>query len=482
MIKNLSKSNYMAGIDCSRRLWLNLWRKELKPAPAGMSKLIMGQGRDFGELAHQLYPGAVLIDIDIRNLAKAEDDTRSAIDEGASLVLEATFRYGQYRVLSDVVERLPDGSWHLIEVKSSTRTKPEHIPDLAYQRFVMEGCGYRVSRCSVVYANTFGTAPPVADLFSMEDVTEVVAGHLPVVAPSLIPLTLLLDEQAECPPVAFTKLCTKCDFQSHCWEGIERPTIYEVIDVRKIPELEAEGIFYVDDIPADFKLSAKVRNTVERMQARRVDIDKPAIQGMLDRLAYPLYFLDFESAAIATPLLEESSPWQKYAFQYSLHVQDESGHVEHIEFLHEDCSDPSRAIADSLVKNIGDTGSIIVYYQPMEKGVLKDLAKQFPDRCDALKGMITRLWDLEVVFNKHYRHWQWGTRSSIKKVLPTLVPELSYKDLEIQEGGSATAEWIEMIRATDAQHKAKIAQALLEYCKLDTWAMVELLAVLKSGK
>lgn len=480
MTKNLSKSNYMAGLDCPRRLWLNLWHPQLKTAPVGMTKLIMEQGRDFGELAHQLYPDGLLIDIDIRNLAQAEEDTRNAIAEGSSVLLEATFRYGQYRVLADVVERLPDGSWHLLEVKSSTKTKPEHIPDLAYQRYVMEGCGYRVSRCSVVYANTKGKAPPVDNLFSMKDVTEEVAGHLPVVGPSLIPLVPLLDQQAECPPVVFSKLCMKCDFQLYCWKGIERPTIYEVIDVRRIAELEAAGIFYIDDIPPDWPLPAKLRNTVDRMQSRGVDIDQPVISRMLDKLVYPLYFLDFESAAIATPLFADSSPWQKYAFQYSLHVQDEAGHVEHSEFLHKDRSDPSLAIADSLLEHIGDTGSIIVYYQPMEKGVLRDLAKQFPDKADALNGMIQRLWDLEVVFGKHYRHWQWGTKSSIKYVLPTLVPALSYDDLEIQEGGSATAQWIEMIRSTDPAEKAVIAQALREYCKLDTWAMVELLAVIKN--
>ena len=235
---------------------------------------------------------------------------------------------------------------------------------------------------------------------------------------------------------------------------------------------------------AELTLAAVDQEDIRKYVLLIVQPLKPSRDDFVDaaKIVNALYILDFESAAIATPLLEGSSPWQMYAFQYSLHVLDETGHIEHSEFLHEDFSDPSQAIADSLVKNIGDTGSIIVYYQPMEKGVLKDLAKQFPDSADALKGMIARLWDLEVVFNKHYRHWQWGTKSSIKKVLPTLVPELSYQDLEIQEGGSATAEWIEMIRATDPAHKAKISQALLEYCKLDTWAMVELLAVLKRGE
>ena len=123
MTKHLSKSKYMAGLTCSRKLWLLIWRRELQAQPGGMSPLIMEQGSLFGELAQQLYTDAILIDIDMRNLARAEADTQAAIEAGANTVLEATFRAGQYRVSSDVVQRLVDGSWHLIEVKSSTAVK-----------------------------------------------------------------------------------------------------------------------------------------------------------------------------------------------------------------------------------------------------------------------------------------------------------------------------------------------------------------------
>lgn len=115
MPKHLSKSKYLAAQSCPRKLWLQLWRPEIQPEPTGMNKLIMEQGSLFGELAHQLYPDATLIEIDIRNLKQAEADTLAAINAGADTILEATFRSGQYRVLSDVVIRQPDNSWHLIE-------------------------------------------------------------------------------------------------------------------------------------------------------------------------------------------------------------------------------------------------------------------------------------------------------------------------------------------------------------------------------
>ena len=479
MTKYLSKSKYMAGLICRRKLWLQLWRPELQSEPDGMTALIMAQGSLFGELAHRLYADAVLIDIDLRNLARAETNTLAAIEAGAGTILEATFRAGHHRVLSDVVQRLGDGSWHLIEVKSSTGVKPVHIPDLAFQRYVMEQAGYSVSKCSVLHANTTGYLPDLSSLFKAVDVTRQVEAYLPSVVSDLVPLAPLLEQDAPIPTMQFKKDCVKCDFRAFCWAEISRPTIYESIDVRKIPEMEALGIFYIDDIPGDFELPAAVRSMVDRMQQHRVDINPGPIHKMLDELQYPLYFLDFETVATAMPLFNDSSPWQKYAFQYSLHVLNDDGELHHVEFLHDSRSNPGKAIACSLLEHIGETGSVIVYSKTMEKSVLNDLAIQFPHWGDGLRSMVSRLWDLEVVFKKYYRHWQWGNKSSIKKVLPTLVPELSYQDLDVQEGGMASLDWLAMTETDDDRVKAVKANALKRYCELDTLAMVRLLEVVE---
>ena len=162
-------------------------------------------------------------------------------------------------------------------------------------------------------------------------------------------------------------------------------------------------------------------------------------------------------------------------------MQSEDGAIRHFEFLHEQRSDPGEALARSLLNHIGTTGSVIVYNKTMERGVLKALARQFPQMADALRQISSRIWDLEVVFRKHYRHWQWGTKSSIKNVLPSLVPELSYKDLEVNDGGMASLEWLRMIETDDAHEKAAKAAALKRYCELDTMAMVRLLEVVEQN-
>ena len=64
---------------------------------------------------------------------------------------------------------------------------------------------------------------------------------------------------------------------------------------------------------------------------------------------------------------------------------------------------------------------------------------------------------------------------SIKLVLPALVPELSYDDLSIKEGGTASNTFLSMVNGTFEGDEEETKRQLLQYCKLDTYAMVRIL-------
>lgn len=474
----ISKTSFVQALTCHRKLWQLLWDRDSAGPRSGIDQLRMEFGIRFGEIVHCLYPDAVLIDINVGNLKKAEEDTRKAIEEGTEVILEGTFRHEQCRVLSDVIEKQPDGSWHLIEVKSSTKVKDEHIPDLAYQKWVVEKCGYPVSKCDVMFADKTGTWPDKPSIFQSEDVTEQVDAYVPGVPERLSAMLEIASSRSSRPKAEdwYSKECHNCEFKKTvCWKDINEPTIYDVVHVSKIAPLKVQDVFYVKAIPPDFPLSKTDRGHVDCMQAKCVKINKTAIQSMLDELAYPIYFLDFESASVAVPLFDGNHPWEKLPFQYSLHILEENGDLRHVEYLHEENSDPSQRVAKRLVKDIGETGSVVVYYKSMEFGVLKRLAEIFAQHADALNSMNARIWDLEVIFRRHYRHWKFGSKSSIKVVLPVLVPGLSYQEEAISEGGQATLSWIKMLESDDMIERQQIADELRSYCKLDTLAMVELL-------
>jgi len=476
--KYISKSSYMAGLDCHRKLWQLLWDRNNAGPRSGIDQLRMEFGIRFGEVAHCLYPDAILIDINIRKLKRAEEDTRKAIEDGAEVILEATFRHEQCRVLSDIVEKQPDDTWHLMEVKSSTEVKKEHIPDLAFQKWVMERCGYPVSKCSVVFADKSGIWPDQKSIFKFEDVTDRVNAAVEEVPAQLKPMLKIAESRGQ-PPDArdcITKKCHKCEFKKTvCWKDITEPTIYDVVHVSKIPALKALDVFHVKDIRNDFGLNNTDRGHVDRMKAKSVDIDKAGLLSMLEKLEYPIYFLDFESIAVAVPLFDGNRSWQKLPIQYSIHVLEENGEMRHVEFLHEENSDPSAALAARLVADIGESGSVVVYHAQMESGVLQDLVDRFPQYATALLSMDARIWDLEVVFLKHYRDWRFGSKSSIKVVLPALIPELSYENEVVSDGGEASLSWVQMLETDDFLVRQEKAEALRSYCKLDTLAMVELL-------
>jgi hypothetical protein len=369
-------------------------------------------------------------------------------------------------------------------VKSAGQLKPEHIPELAYEKWVMEQAGYAVSRCGVLHANKQAVWPDRDGIFTYEDVTERVNLACEDVPARVEWMKELALPGSEAPDARkyFSKICHDCEFKTTvCWRGIDEPTIYDVVHATRIPLLEAEGIFYLKDIPADTELSSANRRHVNLINRRGVDIDRRGVKAMLDDLKYPIHFLDFETASVPIPMFEGNHPWQKIAFQYSLHILDENGTMRHVDYLHDARSDPTGPIALSLCNEIGDTGSIVAYHADMERGVLEDLAETAPAFAELLLGMTRRLWDLELVFKHYYRDWRFGSKSSIKVVLPALVPELSYEDQEIQDGGAASWGWIQMLESDDSTERRQKAEALRSYCRLDTLAMVKLLEHVRSA-
>ncbi|MDZ7742201.1 MAG: DUF2779 domain-containing protein [Bacteroidota bacterium] len=204
-------------------------------------------------------------------------------------------------------------------------------------------------------------------------------------------------------------------------------------------------------------------------------------KSFCDRLSYPLYFMDFETFQPAVPLYDQSRPYQQIPFQYSMHLQKEpDGEVVHAEFLADWKKDPRAGFIESLIADAGEQGDILVYNQSFEIRILNELATDFPKYKDSIERIINRIVDLMQPFQqKHYYTPDMRGSYSIKKVLPALVPELKYDELEISEGGAASRGFEELMALEEGTVKENLRQNLLEYCKLDTWAMVKILEKIK---
>ena len=237
------------------------------------------------------------------------------------------------------------------------------------------------------------------------------------------------------------------------------------------------GIINFIDIPDDAPLNDNQWMQVTSELNNETIIDKANIKEFVNNLNYPLYFMDFETFATAVPVFDKSRPYQQLVFQYSLHVlPNEKGKLIHKEYLAEiNGVDPRIKFIEQLITNCDSAGDILVYNIGFERGKLNELAEVFPPYRLAIEKIIERMKDLMIPFQKRWYYTpQMKGSYSIKKVLPALVPELSYDNLNISEGGTASNTFAAMVSGNFEGNSEQTRKDLLAYCKLDTFAMVKI--------
>jgi hypothetical protein len=215
-------------------------------------------------------------------------------------------------------------------------------------------------------------------------------------------------------------------------------------------------------------------------QPAYVHVDAPGIRQELGKLHYPLYFLDYETYSHAIPPFDGYRPHQKIPFQYSLHIRKTpTAPVGHVEFLARKFEDPVPALAAHLKRHLGPEGSVIVWSATFESGRNREMGELYPQFADFMRSLNDRMFDLMLIFkhkNRLYYDSRFKKSASLKVILPVLLPELSYKDLAIQEGGTASASWPVLTSPeTPENEKEHLAKDMLLYCQRDTEAMVAIL-------
>lgn len=472
----LTKSKYLNGLHCHKRLWTEAKHPERVAAPPESLQRIFDQGIEVGVQARGEFPEGVLVDT--ASSIDSVERTQEAIKSGASCIFEATFVYDDILVRCDILQKDSD-SWRIIEVKASTKVKDEYLDDLAIQKYVLAGYGLIVSGTELMHINRDCVYPDLSDLFIIEDVTLEVEQLMSDVPSHVKAFKAILGDDVE-PNVLIGNHCKSCPVKGYCWESVPERSIFTIprISAAKVTELVAKDMLNLNALPTDYALTAKQRAYVDTVLSGQPDIDSDAIKRRLSTLQYPIHFLDFETYNPAVPEFDGLRPYQQYPFQYSCHIWQSDGVVTHCEYLHTDTTDPRSPFLKSLLNHISNEGSVVVYSAPFERKVLADLAQSFPKHSAALQSILSRLWDQLEIFKKHYKHPSFGGSNSLKKVLPVLVPSHGYQDLNTQDGVAAQAVWSLMIHTTSQAEKSVMISDLKAYCEMDTRAMVEIHKVL----
>jgi CRISPR/Cas system-associated exonuclease Cas4 (RecB family) len=482
MSTRLSKSRYLAGLQCSKRLYLEIHARELAtPFDAG-TQAVLDAGTRVGELARERYPGGVLVEVEYFEVAEGHARTAALMTDPAVAVLyEGFIQYEDVLVRPDILVRTGGNRWRLIEVKSTSRVKDEHVDDLAIQAYVLKGAGLDIDATCLMHINTgyvyLGGALDLARLFQEEDLSREVGDRQRGIPGRLAEMRRVLTVETP-PPIEPDGHCYapyECPFWEHCTKDKPARWIFHLPGSRQaFHDLTALGVQTMDEIPAGYPLQL-----IQQRVKHNVEWVGPGLRAALDTIAYPIHHLDFETLGSAIPLYPNTRPYQSIPFQWSNHIETTDGQLRQQAYLCDGKHDPREELTIALLKSVGTTGSICTYTS-YEQTVLTALAEALPRLRQDLERVCERLWDLHPVIKAHYYHPAFAGSYSIKAVLPAVVPHLAYDDLEIQEGGMASLQYYRILfEAADEAERARIRRALLKYCERDTLAMVEIRKALR---
>ncbi len=461
----LTKTDFIQYLNCPKSLWL------LKNAPddyphgefSVFLQKLTREGYEVERYVRQFFENAIGRAADFQRVFETEDGLYARAD-----ALEVADGVGTV----------------LYEIKSSTSVKTDathnHIKDACFQVICAEREGQQIDVVSLVHLNgKYERAGDIVpeELLVFEDVTERVREIEADTAIEMEQALALLRE------IELDRTGCSCLHKSrgnHCDTfalfnpDIPKASIYSLprLSANKRAELIANGIFDLLAIPDDYALTANQTGVVQAAKSGAPIVSLDGIREFLTGLSFPLYFLDYETYASAVPLLDRTSPHKHFPVQYSLHVLHEDGTLQHHEYLEREARLPDRLLAQ-LNADIGSEGSVVSWHASFEKTQNKEMARLFPEYAVLLADLNKRMADLEEVFKANYVDARFDGSTSIKKVLPVICPELSYKELDVQDGATAMDAWQKMVSADGAEAE-RTASDLLKYCKLDTFAMVEI--------
>ena len=494
----LSKSKYCGLWQCPKIAWLRQYKPEVSVID-DMVQARFDAGNVVGDLAMGLFGDYVEVTTyngEKLDLKAMIDKTSSEMAKGTHNICEASFSYNGLYCAVDILRKTEDG-WAIYEVKSSTKHKKDdgsyeddkevYIADVAYQKYVLEHCGVNVTGTYLVCLNgdyVFDGTLDIKQLFFISDVADQVSNEIQSIEPNLEIAERVLTSDEE-PDIDLDVHCRKpyvCAFWKYCSKHIPDESVFNLYRLwmsKKIEYYKNGWITYRDLIDnAPITNEKHLRQIEFGLEDKGTYINKAEIASFLQKVSYPLYFLDFETMQPVIPQYIGTRPYAQIPFQYSLHyIEEEGGELKHKEFLAESGTDPRRALAEQLCADIPMSVCVTAYNKAFECTRIRELAETYPDLAEHLLNIRDNIVDLLDPFQSgwYYNRAMKGS-FSIKSVLPAIFPDdpsLNYHNLEGVHNGGEAMTIFPKIKDMSPEEQQKARHNLLKYCELDTYAMVK---------
>lgn len=478
----LYKTTVLAGLQCHKRLW---WQVHDPAAEELRESLIvqfrLREGSEVGALARQFVPGGHLVERGDRSTVAVLAETRAALAmPSIPAIYEGAFSAMGTTVYTDILERVDDG-WALIEVKATTSlSETEHVPDIAVQACVLRKCGVPVVRYEIMHLNRECSFPDLSNLFTRDDVTDAVLARLDELEREIAAQQTML-AAPEPPDVATGAHCAKphaCPFTGRCWPPLPEhhvTTLYRV-GPTKAESYMSSGWHTIHDLPDSVKLSAIAARQRRAVRQGALVVERESLVEALALVGRPVAHIDFETVGPAIPRWTGCKAYDQIPVQMSAHIVHADGTTTHREWLYDGDGDPRPDAARAILDACRGARTVTAYYAQFEQGCIRRVALAAPEHAAELNAIADSIVDLLPIVREHVYHPAFAGSFSLKKVLPALVPELSYEGMEIGEGETAQVQLTRLLfeRDMNEEERRAIRDALLRYCELDTYAMVAL--------
>jgi hypothetical protein len=400
----LSKTRYQWGLQCEKRLWLDAHRREFATSPDAGLRARLAQGHRVGDLARERWPGFVLVREPASRHERAETTTRALLaDPAVPAICEGAFSFEDLRVRADVVVRNGD-RFDLVEVKSTTRVKADHISDAGVQLRVLEGAGVRVARVGLLHLNRdyvwTGGDYDLTKLFELEDITEGARSAAEKVDENARALRSLLTS-SDTPSTPVGRHCTlpyECPFRAHCWSRIDYHHVCELPSIENdaLQALAAVGISDIAEIDSSrIELSAAQELARRCVTEGQSYVDDEGLAEQLDSLDYPIACIGVAVARIALPAFEDTAPYESVPVAWSMTVLGADGSVsQRSSSVPSRRCDPRPDFFASLAAALPHAGGVVCY-EPADLDLIRTgAAKYVPETVSRLSECAVALRSL----------------------------------------------------------------------------------------
>lgn len=472
-MKSISKTIFLKTLECPVFAW-HLYRGLVPKNDSLSNDFLITEARNIHNMAKMLFKDGVQVS---GKLEDALQQTKQLLqDKNIKTIFEPVFEYDGFIAKADILHRTENNQWEIIEVKSGNKWKNKYISDIAYVSLIASKTIVSISKAVMfLLSKDFRLGKSIEELFSKTDCSFEVfvkaeeynklLNHAKEILFAEKPQEKKL--KLQCKNCILFKQCTGKDIEYHIFD---LPRLSQLV----FDKLCENKIYEIKNIPNDIELTQMQQIIKECVINDKIYVS-PNLKMELDKIAFPVYYLDFESVMTIYPLYNNVAPHTQIVTQYSIHKCDSVAHIlDHFEYIADHTQDCRKIIAKNLVDILGTKGSIVTY-SSFEKQIIEKLIPVCPELTDELKAIADRIVDLEEILRKNYYDKRFHGRTSIKKVLPVMIPKMNYNELEIGKGEIALSAFAYMAMGLYDEEKIKeTKENLLEYCKQDTLALVEM--------